>query len=468
MKARVLVVEDVRAQALLLRRILEREGHEVTVASDEVGAQAEILGRHYDLVIADLVLSDDLSSDGLALFRKVHAELGDEAPVFVILTAYGTVESARNALKAGVYDYLTKPINPTELSVLVKHALEYRRLQRENRALNAAVVAQRMEERLIGTSSAFKRMLVLTKAAAASSATILIRGESGTGKELIAELIHATSARCREAFVKVNCAAIPENLLEAELFGHEAGAYTDAHTARAGRFELAHRGTILLDEIAEMSPPLQVKLLRVLQERQLERLGGQGQTIDLDIRLIAATNRDLEAMVREGTFREDLYYRINVITIQSPPLRERRQDVGLLANHFCARFNEKNRKRFEGLAPEAHELLRRHGWPGNVRELENVIERAVVLGRGEWILPEHLPPAIQAGSPAGSRRAFEVVAQALDAGMSLEDFGRRMIERALERSAGNVSAAARQLGLTRRTLQYRMRRDGIERSQVGS
>ena len=461
MNGRVLIVEDVRVQAQYLLRLLERDGHTVSVCDGADAALAEVV-RGYDLVLADLRLSD---RDGMTLYREVRDVLGSDAPTFVILTAYGTVESAREALKAGIYDYITKPVDPTELSVLVKNVLEFRRLRRENRALNQAVAARRVEERLIGSSLAFKQMLELAKAAAESEATILIRGESGTGKELIAELIHASSPRAEGAFVKVNCGAIPETLLEAELFGHEEGAFTDARKARKGRFELANGGTIFLDEIAEMSAALQVKLLRVLQERELERLGGQGKVIPLDIRLVAATNRDLEAMIREGTFREDLYYRINVITIHAPPLRERRGDIELLANAFFAHFNEKNRKHFKVIHPDALDLLRRYGWPGNVRELENVIERAVVLGRGDEIVPEHLPNTVRAGSPPPGRDAYDVVTQVLDAGITLDDFGRRLIERALERSGGNVSQAAKYLGLTRRTLQYRMNRDGIDRAE---
>ncbi len=459
MPGKVLIVEDVRVQALYLRRMLERDGYEVSVCSDAESALKEVVGGDWELVLADLRLGAE--SDGISLFRKIRESLGDDSPMFVIVTAYGTVESAREALKAGVYDYITKPVDPTELSVLVKNVLEYGRLRRENRALSQAVAARKVEERLVGRSRPAVRTIELAKAAAESEATILIRGESGTGKELIAQLIHASSPRAKGPFIKVNCAAIPEALLEAELFGHEAGAFTDARQARVGRFELANGGTIFLDELGEMSSALQVKLLRVLQERELERLGGQGVVIPLDIRLVAATNRDLGVMIQEGTFREDLYYRINVITIHVPPLRERRGDIELLANHFCAHFNAKNRKTFKGLQVETLDLLRRYHWPGNVRELENVMERAVVLGRGDWILPEHLPNTVRTGTSPPGREAFDVVAQILDAGISLEDFGRKMIERALERTNGNVSAAAKTLGITRRTLQYRMTRDGI-------
>jgi len=457
-KGRILVVEDVRVQALHLRRILEREGYAVEVCPDVASTLELLQSSPCDLVLADLVLAD---GDGLSLFRAVRDAYGPEAPTFVILTAYGTVESAREALKSGVYDYITKPVDHRELSVIVKNVLEYRRLRRENRELSQAVAARRVEERLVGSSRPFLDVIELAKAAAESEATVLVRGESGTGKELLAELIHAASPRAEGPFVTVNCGAIPESLLEAELFGHEEGAFTDARQARKGRFELASGGTIFLDEIGELSPTLQVKLLRVLQERELERLGGQGDVIRLDIRLVTATNRDLEAMVREGTFREDLYYRIHVIGIHAPPLRERRGDIELLANTFCAHYTEKNSKSFQGISPEALELLRRHDWPGNVRELENVIERAVVLGEGEWIQPRHLPGHLRRSPPPATEPRGRLAAEVLDAGYSLDAFARLMIERALSRRSGNVTQTARDLGLTRRALQYRIQRDGI-------
>ena len=459
MPGRVLVVEDVRTQAQFLKRLLELDGHEVAVSPDADSAFDELARGGWDLVLTDMVLDDH---DGITLFRRINEMLGEDAPYVAILTAYGTVESAREALKAGVYDFLTKPVDRRDLQVLVKNALEHRRLRRENRELSQAVAAREVEEGIVGRSPAFAAALDLAKAAAPSEATILIRGESGAGKEMFAELIHASSTRGSKPLIKVNCGAIPEQLLEAELFGHEQGAFTDAHQARRGRFELANGGTIFLDEIGDMSPTLQVKLLRVLQERELERLGGQGTVIPLDVRLIAATNRDLEALIEDGAFREDLYYRINVISIHCPPLRERRGDIELLANHFRKRFNDKNRKAFQGVSEEALELMRRYAWPGNVRELENVVERAIVLGRDELIRPEHLPPNVRK-AVANADGSGDLLERVLDSGLGLEALGRVLIERALEHSDGNVSQAARQLGLTRRTLQYRMDRDGLKR-----
>ena len=448
MAAKLLIVEDEAHQARGLQLHLELDGHQVDVAASGAEALTKDLPS-YALVLCDLRLPD---MGGLDVYTRASAALGERCPTFVILTAYGTVEVAREALKTGVYDFLTKPVDPTELSVLVEQVVEKRRLERENRELARSMDAEGVQERLVGRSESFRRMLDLATTAAQSEATILIRGESGTGKELVAELMHRASPRSEGPFIKVNCAAIPAALLEAELFGHERGAFTDAHRARQGRFELASGGTIFLDEIGDMSPSLQVKLLRVLQERELERLGGQGKVIPLDFRLVAATNRDLEQLVSERRFREDLYYRINVITIRVPPLRERREDVEHLANAFCARFSHKNGKHFRGISGDSLELLLSHDWPGNVRELENVIERAVVLGQGDRIEPEHLSSLEAAPAVADADLLDRLVTTAVP----LSELEQQMIRQALDRCGGNVSRAARTLGLTRRTMQYRM------------
>jgi two-component system response regulator HydG len=452
----VLIVEDDRHQANALKGHLELEGLVVATTNDGQSALRKLEQQEWDIVLSDLRLPD---MDGLEIFRRARESKGEDAAAFVILTAFGTVQSAREALKAGVFDYLTKPVDASELAVLVDKALEFRRLKRENKELKAQVAERTLDERIVGHSSVFTDMLELARTAAGSEATILIRGESGTGKELVAELIHQGSPRAKGPFVKVNCAAIPEPLLEAELFGHEKGAFTDAKKQRKGRFEAANGGTIFLDEIGEMTPPLQVKLLRVLQERELERLGGS-ETIPLDVRVVAATNRDLEAMIREQDFREDLYYRINVITLVLPPLRDRRGDIPLLAEYFLTRFNAKNKKSFRGFSPEALDRLVSHGWPGNVRELENVIERAVVLGRGELILPEHLPAIISNREVPDD----DIVGRVLESGISIDDLERELIKKALGQTGGNVSKAARLIGLTRRTLQYRMEKWGISKA----
>jgi len=452
----VLIVEDDRHQANALKGHLELEGLVVGTTEDGQSALRKLEEQEWDIVLSDLRLPD---MDGLEIFRRAREARGDETAAFVILTAFGTVQSAREALKAGVFDYLTKPVDASELAVLVDKALEFRRLKRENKELKAQVAGRSLEDRIVGRSRVFADMLELARTAAGSEATILIRGESGTGKELVALLIHQGSPRAKGPFIKVNCAAIPEPLLEAELFGHEKGAFTDAKKQRKGRFEAANGGTIFLDEIGEMTPNLQVKLLRILQERELERLGGS-ETIPLDVRVVAATNRDLEAMIKEGDFREDLYYRINVITLNLPSLRDRRGDIPLLAEHFLSRFNAKNKKSFRGFAPEAMDRLTTHSWPGNVRELENVVERAVVLGRGELILPEHLPAAITSREVPDE----DIVGRVLESGISIDDLERELIKKALAQTGGNVSKAARLIGLTRRTLQYRMEKWGISKA----
>ncbi len=457
----VLIVEDEVHQAKALQGLLELDGHGVDLCHDGASALARFADHGYELILCDLRLPD---MDGIEIFRRARQSLGDDAPTFVILTAYGTVESAREALKAGVYDYITKPVDPTDLGALVNIVQERRRLRRENLELTKAVGKRSLGERIIGEAPPFQEMLELAKNAAKSEATILIRGESGTGKELVAELLHNSSLRAKGPFVKVNCGAIPAPLLEAELFGHEAGAFTDARRARKGRFELANTGTIFLDEIGEMAPALQVKLLRVLQERELERLGGQGKVIPLDIRLLAATNRDLESMVKDGTFREDLYYRINVITVEVPPLRERIGDVRLLANAFCASFAGKNGKEFRGLADATVAKLEEHDWPGNVRELENVIERAVVLGQGDLLHPEHLA---ELGLDLGwSGSNDDLIDLAVETRIPLEKFEREIIAQALERTLRNVTQAAKLLGITRRTLQYRMEKHAIKKDDA--
>jgi two-component system response regulator HydG len=459
-EGRVLIVEDDTHQANALKGYLEFEGLGVETTGDGVSALARLAKGDWDIVLSDLRLPD---MNGLEVWRKVRDERGEEAPAFLILTAFGTVLSAREALKAGVFDYLTKPVDAAELALLVNKALEFRRLKRENKELKAQVGVRSLEDRIVGHAHAFWECLELARTAALSEATILVRGESGTGKELVAELIHQGSPRAQGPFIKVNCAAIPEPLLEAELFGHEKGAFTDAKKQRKGRFELANGGTIFLDEIGEMTPNLQVKLLRILQERELERVGG-GETIPLDIRLVAATNRDLEEMIKEGEFREDLYYRINVITISLPPLRDRRSDIPLLAEHFLARYNTKNKKFFRGFSPDAMERLMSHPWPGNVRELENVVERAVVLGRGELIEPSLLPPSIAKAEAPDE----DILARVLESGISLDDLERELMKRALAQTQGNVSRAAKVLGLSRRTLQYRMEKYGITKAEAGS
>jgi two-component system NtrC family response regulator len=368
------------------------------------------------------------------------------------MTAYGTIETAVSAVKAGATDYLAKPLNLDELLHRIHQIQDRHRLLTENRELRAALAERHRVEGIIGESGAMQEVLSVVRRVAPSDATVLIRGESGTGKELIAKALHYASPRAAGALVKVNCAALAESLLEAELFGHEKGAFTGAVAARKGRFELADGGSLFLDEIGDLPPHLQVKLLRVLQEREFERVGSS-RPIKVDVRLLAATHRNLEALVREGRFRDDLYYRINVVTIALPPLRERREDLPMLVDHFLRVFSDKNGKSIRGLTREAREALLRYDYPGNVRELENLIERAVVLTRDDVIGLTDLPLTLeaQAAEPDGGAGLVAAV----------EGIERRMIREALAKADGTQTRAAELLGISERVLRYKLKKYGL-------
>ncbi len=452
-EGKILVVDDDPNQAGVLRDILTFEGFSVHAVSGGDQALAAARKEGYQAVLSDLRMPD---MDGLELFRKVRETLPEAA--FLIMTAHGTVDTALKAMKEGVYDYILKPINSRELISTIEKALEVQRLRHENRTLKAKIEEAKLDDRVVYASKKMEELLELVRTVARSEATVLVRGESGTGKELIANAVHSYSNRAAGPKIKVNCGAIPENLLEDELFGHEKGSFTDAKGERKGKFELAHGGTIFLDEIGDMPPQLQVKILRVLQERQFERIGGT-KTLTVDVRLLAATNRDLEELIREGEFRQDLYYRLNVIQIVLPPLRERGDDVIKLAAHFLAKFNAKNGKSFRGFSGEAQQMLLGYGWPGNVRELENAIERAVVLGQGDEVRAEHLPGHMK----GHARSKDDIIARLFETDLSLDDLEKDLIQKALDRSAWNQSKAARMLGLTRRTLQYRVEKHNIRR-----
>lgn len=447
----ILIIEDEASMATVYEDFFTDMGYRPRIAKTGAEALDLLFKEEFSVVISDLILPDQ---HGLEIFRKVKKhKLEKVSPAWVMITGHASFSNAVEVIKEGVDHYFEKPIDLQELEIFVQRCVESYTTRFQNWLYRNKEKKQVIQDRLIGRSRHFRDMLSIAKTAAASEATILIRGESGTGKELIAELIHTESPRSDNPFIKVNCAAIPENLLEAELFGYEKGAFTDAHKRRQGKFELANGGTIFLDEIGDMTPNLQVKILRVLQERELERLGGI-ETIPLDLRLVAATNCDLEEKIAAGEFREDLYYRINVITVNVPSLRERaRDDILLLVSHFLRKFNSKNGKLFKEIAEETQTILARYKWPGNVRELENVIERAVVLGTGTELLPAHLPPKIREQQPIDE----DVIDKILEQDMRLETVEMELIKRALERSKGNVSLAARKLGLSRRTLQYRMK-----------
>ncbi|MCC6750792.1 MAG: sigma-54-dependent Fis family transcriptional regulator [Deltaproteobacteria bacterium] len=438
----ILLVDDEQSNLDSLSRIMSREGYEVLVATD--GKQGlELLRRHaVNVLITDLVMPQMSGSDLLKAARAVAPETE-----VVMMTAYGTVENAVEAMKQGAYDFVTKPLKRAQLVGVVKRALEKQSLVVENRTLRAQLEATRRRTP-VGASLSWRRMMDVVMQAAPSSATVLLIGESGTGKELLARALHEHSQRASGPFVPVNCAAIPETILEAELFGYERGAFTGAVSRRDGRFSLADRGTLFLDEVGEISAQVQVKLLRVLQEGEFDRLGGKTERADL--RLVAATNKDLAAEIRAGRFREDLYYRLNVITVYVPPLRERRDDIPLLADFFLRRYADKNAKPVAGFTRAAMERLTDYHWPGNVRELENVVERAVVLTKAQVIDEDDLPRDL-IGAAGGDARAITVAI-----GTPLEEVERRLIAETLRHTRGDKRLAAQLLGIATRTIYRRL------------
>ena len=442
----ILVVDDEQAQRTVLAGFLRKRGFEVLQASGVAEALSQVAARAVDLVLTDLRMSDGTGLDVLIGVRKINPEVA-----VVVMTAFGTVASAVDAMKQGASDYLTKPIDLDELDVLIARTLERRALIAENRELR-----QQLEKRhrLAGVETENPRMAeaINTAArAAASRATILIRGESGTGKELMARAIHYASPRARGPLVAVNVAALPDTLIESELFGHERGAFTGADREHRGRFELADGGTLFLDEIGDLPKGTQVKLLRVLQEQSFERLGGS-RTLQVDVRVIAATSRDLEAMVSRGEFREDLYYRLNVVSVDIPPLRERREDIPALVRLFLSRFAGERTDPVSEVSREAMDLLVKYEYPGNVRELENLVHRAVVLTRDRTLTTADLPIRVaraKAGGTTGEAATFvERVAE----------FERSLIVDALDRAGGVQTRAARALGMSERHLRYKLRK----------
>ena len=444
---RILVVDDEPAQLELVGGFLRKRGFDVALAPDGREALQRFRREPFNLVLTDQKMP---GLSGLELIEAVRAQ-NTETPV-IVMTAYGTIETAVAAIKAGAADYLTKPLNLDELLHRVEQVRERQRLVGENRELRQALGERHRVEGIIGESGRMQDVLSLVRRVAASDATVLVRGESGTGKELIAKAIHHASRRAAAPLVRVNCAALPETLLESELFGHEKGAFTGAVASRKGRFELADGGSLFLDEIGDLPLHLQVKLLRVLQEREFERVGSS-RPIPADVRVLAATHRDLEALVRAGAFRDDLYYRINVVTIALPPLRERREDIPRLIDHFLAGFAAKNGKAIQGLTREARDALLRYDYPGNVRELENLIERAVVLTRDDVIGLADLPLSLREPEPA--------VAEERGLPATVEGLERRMIRDALARAGGVQTAAAERLGISERVLRYKLRKYGL-------
>jgi DNA-binding NtrC family response regulator len=456
--AAILVVDDDAALLQSLKEILEAEGYEVTTAADGEQGLRYLQEQVFDLVLSDLALP---GLDGMELLKYLTQE--QPGCPCIIVTGYGSIANAVAAIRQGAYDYFTKPVYPTELRLVVARALEHRRLKRENLQLKQQLNRRYGFANMVGHSDAITRVFELIRKVADTDSTVLILGESGTGKELIAHAIHYNSSRREGPLIPVNCAAIPEELLESELFGHERGAFTHAVRTRLGRFELAHGGTIFLDEIAEMSPALQVKILRVLQNRAFERIGGI-KTIQVDIRVIAATNRNLEELVRRNQFREDLYYRLNVIPIQVPPLRERISDLPLLAQHFLDEFGRTRQKGRKRLSPAALDLLRQHPWPGNVRELENLMERLVILTEGEIIEVADLPEKFQGLTSARPAKPEDLPASGVRFSEAMQAYERHLILAALRQTNWVKSQAAQLLHLKRTTLLEKMKKQGIPAS----
>lgn len=436
----------------LVSRLFTEAGYEVALASDgQEGLEAAKSGD-FDLAILDMSLPKMNGLEVLATIKQAKPDL----PV-IMITAYGSTRTAIDALRLGAYDYITKPFDLDELQVVAERALERQRLIDDNRFLRSQLKRQYGFDNIIGTNRDVQQAYVVAAKVARTNTTVLLLGETGTGKEYLARTIHYQSDRADGPFVKVNCAALPENLLESELFGHEKGAFTHAIARHIGRFEIAHKGTIFLDEIGEIAPSVQTKLLRVLQEKQFERVGGS-ETITVDVRVIAATNRNLEQAVREKQFRDDLYYRLNVIAIKLPPLRERGDDVMIFAEHFLKRFADEMGKPVKCLSEEAISAIKSHTWPGNIRELENAIERAVILCDGDTIRPEHLMIA-----QCGKERAVaepptvDSVLSELPVVASLREVECAHIRRVLQYKGWNQSAAAQILGIDRKTLRNKIR-----------
>lgn len=452
LRVNLLIVEDEKPQREMLEGFLHRQGFSVLSVDGGEEAVDAVRREHCDLVLLDYKMPGMDGLQTLKEMKKINPELA-----VVMMTAYGTVETAVQAMKEGAVDYLTKPIDLDELLLLIEKVSERILLQRENRELKERLREKYRFDQIVYASGTMEEVMNLTGRVAKSEATVLIRGESGTGKELIANAVHYSSPRADRPFVKVNCTALPENLLESELFGHERGAFTGAIQRRIGRFEQAHTGSIFLDEIGDLSPSLQMKLLRFLQEKEFQRLGSN-QTIKTDVRVMAATSRDLEEGLRSETFREDLYYRLNVITIFLPPLRERREDIPLLIDHFLQKYAERNRKPVPNVSKEARGLLLKYTYPGNVRELENIIERSVVINRGDIITTRDLPFQVREG--------LKEAALGLEGrGQSLNDvlsgMERDLIIKALDEHGGVQTKAARGLGISERVLRYKMRKYGL-------
>ena len=451
---RILIADDHDALRRGLVRALTEAGHEVDEAPNGNAAIERLHETYFDIVLSDLKMG---GSDGIDVLKTAKALHPTTA--VILMTAFGSVSTAVEAMKIGAFDYVQKPFEIEEMEVKIEKALELRRMRHELDYLRHAQNDIYDFERIIGSSGALQRVLGVVKKVAKSNTTVLIRGETGTGKELIAGAIHHNSHRASRNFVKVNCAALQENLLESELFGHEKGAFTGADKQRIGRFEQADGGSLFLDEVGDMSPSTQAKILRVLQEHEFERLGGT-RTLRVDVRLIAATNRELSTMVAQGLFREDLYYRLNVVSIEMPPLRDRKDDITALGNFFIRRFSGELKKKIDGLEPDAQKMLMRYNWPGNIRELENAVERAMLLTEGRLISAEDLRLGETATSQ--SARDSQTPVKLPPSGIPLEDIERCALVEALKMSNWVQKDAAELLSISPRVMNYKIKTLGIE------
>jgi two-component system response regulator PilR (NtrC family) len=455
--ASILVVDDEQSMREFLEILLQKAGHEVVVEGDVAGARSRFAAGAFDLVISDLRLG---RGSGLEVLREVKAS--SPATEVIMVTAFATTENAVQAMKLGAYDYVLKPFKVDELKLVVEKALEHRALVAENRVLRHRVGERRRQpEEILGASPAIEEVRQLVQKVAPTRTTVLITGESGTGKEVVARAIHEKGNRREQPFVAINCGAIPEGLIESELFGHEKGSFTGAIDTKPGLFEVAGSGTLFLDEVGELPAPVQVKLLRTLQERKIRRVGGSAD-LAVSARIVAATNRDLAEEVKAGRFREDLYYRLNVIQVRMPALRERREDLPLFLQHFIDRFSEELGRSQPALDPQASRLLLAYDYPGNVRELANVVERAVTLCDGDEVTPSSLSPVVRGAALTAVGATTALPPEGMDLQAHLDAIERAVLEQALRRTGGVKTEAARLLSLTFRSLRYRLAKFGIE------
>ncbi|MBM4308252.1 MAG: sigma-54-dependent Fis family transcriptional regulator [Deltaproteobacteria bacterium] len=454
---KILLIDDSPEILKNLSEHLTLEGYDIRVASDGTSGISMIDKGFYDIILTDMKMPE---ADGMEVLKYVKEHSPES--ICIILTGYGTIRNAVEAIKSGAFDYLTKPVKMDEIKITLERALEYRNLKRENLNLRNQLKKKYQFKNIIGESPAMQSVFEKVEKVADTDSTVLILGESGTGKELIARALHYNSYRREGPFVPVNCAAIPSELLESELFGHEKGAFTNAIRTRIGRFELAHGGTLFLDEIGDMNPNLQSKLLRVLQERQFERIGGV-KPIHVDIRVISATHQDLKKAVLKKKFREDLYYRLNVIPIEIPPLRERKSDIPLLAHHFIQHFSKSKKKKVIGISDEAMEGLTEYDWPGNVRELENMIERLIILASGETIHLMDLPERVIPTSSKELGGSIDIPEEGVSLETALNEFEKRLILNALNKSGWVKNKAAQMLHMNRTTLIEKIKRQNLQR-----